>query len=239
MRSTTEPGTPPPQPTTRGSRQHLTPPPSLHHKTLAHAVPPMPALPGVDEVSSHRAQTEDDDRLEAGMRETDYITAVEIDHEAKAAAAAEKSRRSDTEMGTGPNAIDRVGEVTAVGLAAAPPAPAFHPGDDAEFNRAGSQAEHTSQTRLPEHQRDDLMKTIEQNPKTPIPSLDRKPPTPEQEAERRAAVPITTAPTTLPPPKQLDAVPSGPQPACPQCEAPMSWVDEHLRFYCKQCRMYF
>ena len=32
---------------------------------------------------------------------------------------------------------------------------------------------------------------------------------------------------------------TGPTPACPQCEAPMAWVEEHLRFYCKQCRMYF
>jgi hypothetical protein len=235
----------------------------------------MPELPGLDEdASSRRAQTENDDRLETAMRETEHITAVEIDHEAKAAAAAAenaKSRRSDTQLGTGPNAIDHsghIGDITAVGLAAAPPAPAFHPGDDAEFNRAGSQAEHTSQTRLPEslreredvrreredvrreredvrreredvrHEPEDLMKTIEHNPKTPIPSLDRVL-TPAQEAERRAHVPITTAPTTLPPPKQLDAVPSGPTPACPQCEAPMAWVDEHLRFYCRRCRMYF
>jgi hypothetical protein len=53
-------------------------------------------------------------------------------------------------------------------------------------------------------------------------------------------VPITTAPSTLPPPKVTAIAPaSGPTPACPQCESPMAWVEEHLRFYCKQCRMYF
>jgi hypothetical protein len=52
-------------------------------------------------------------------------------------------------------------------------------------------------------------------------------------------VPISTAPTSLPPPKQAAHVSSGPTPACPQCEAPMAWVEEHLRFYCASCRMYF
>jgi hypothetical protein len=52
-------------------------------------------------------------------------------------------------------------------------------------------------------------------------------------------IPLSTAPTSLPPPKQVENAPTGPRPACPQCEAPMAWVEEHLRFYCKQCRMYF
>lgn len=50
---------------------------------------------------------------------------------------------------------------------------------------------------------------------------------------------ISTAPTNLAPPKPSEAVASGPTPGCPQCESPMAWVEEHLRFYCKQCRMYF
>jgi hypothetical protein len=51
-------------------------------------------------------------------------------------------------------------------------------------------------------------------------------------------VPVSTAPASLPPPAE-EPVAVGPSPACPQCEAPMSWVEEHLRFYCKSCRMYF
>ncbi len=54
-----------------------------------------------------------------------------------------------------------------------------------------------------------------------------------------AKLPITTASATLPPPTAAQAATSGPSPACPQCEAPMAWVEEHLRFYCKSCRMYF
>jgi hypothetical protein len=51
-------------------------------------------------------------------------------------------------------------------------------------------------------------------------------------------LPITTAPDSLPPPKDNKRQ-TGPSPACPQCESPMAWVEEHLRFYCKSCRMYF
>jgi hypothetical protein len=54
-----------------------------------------------------------------------------------------------------------------------------------------------------------------------------------------SVVPITTASSTLPPPTATQTATSGPSPACPQCEAPMGWVEEHLRFYCKACRMYF
>jgi hypothetical protein len=54
-----------------------------------------------------------------------------------------------------------------------------------------------------------------------------------------AQVPITTASSSLPPPSAAQVATSGPSPACPQCEAPMAWVEEHLRFYCKACRMYF
>lgn len=52
-------------------------------------------------------------------------------------------------------------------------------------------------------------------------------------------VPISTAPSSLPPPSEKQSTTSGPSPACPQCEAPMAWVEEHLRFYCKSCKMYF
>lgn len=51
-------------------------------------------------------------------------------------------------------------------------------------------------------------------------------------------LPISTAPDSLPPPKDHKQA-LGPTPACPQCESPMAWVEEHLRFYCKSCRMYF
>ena len=52
-------------------------------------------------------------------------------------------------------------------------------------------------------------------------------------------VPISTAPVSLPPPTAKQTATVGPSPACPQCESPMVWVEEHLRFYCKSCKMYF
>ena len=52
-------------------------------------------------------------------------------------------------------------------------------------------------------------------------------------------LPMSTAPDSLPPPTEKQAAASGPSPACPQCEAPMAWVEAHLRFYCKSCKMYF
>src|SRR5690606_35826338 len=84
----------------------------------------------------------------------------------------------------------------------------------------------------------DLMATMERNPKTPIPTIAAREHTPiptVPERERAAAqVPISTAPSSLPPPATLESTPSGPRPACPQCESPMAWVEEHLRFYCKE-----
>lgn len=62
----------------------------------------------------------------------------------------------------------------------------------------------------------------------------------EEPAPRTTPIPLSTAPASLPPPRQsARAITNGPIPACPQCDSPMGWVEEHLRFYCAQCRMYF
>ena len=82
---------------------------------------------------------------------------------------------------------------------------------------------------------EDLGATIERNPAPP-----KSEPDPDPEPPARASqVPISTAPASLPPPRKTTTQAAGPTPACPQCEAPMAWVEEHLRFYCPQCRMYF
>ena len=234
LRAGTEPGTPPPsQPVARESQPRLSGivPPPTQSRTIAHAVPPMPELEG----DSRRPHAEDDE--DEAMRPTDYIQAVDIpDSDAISIVSPGVPRRADTDMRTGGN---RIGDNTAVGLMAAPPPPAILPGDDEEFNRAGSQSENTSQTQLPEELQGDS------SSKTPIPTLDRaeqpRTPIPQLDAprERGTTKPISTAPTSLPPPKKVEAVPSGPTPACPQCESPMAWVEEHLRFYCRECRMYF
>ncbi len=83
----------------------------------------------------------------------------------------------------------------------------------------------------------DLNETIEHAAPPPPEPPPKAEPEPEP-AIRASQVPISTAPASLPPPRTTEAV-AGPTPACPQCEAPMAWVEEHLRFYCPQCRMYF
>jgi hypothetical protein len=67
----------------------------------------------------------------------------------------------------------------------------------------------------------------------------KTPPPRAPEAMPAKAVPMSTAPDSLPPPSEKQVKSSGPSPACPQCESPMAWVEAHLRFYCKSCRMYF
>ena len=69
----------------------------------------------------------------------------------------------------------------------------------------------------------------------PLPPVATAPPARDRPMPK---LPISTAPDSLPPPKAQKQQ-TGPSPACPQCESPMAWVEEHLRFYCKSCRMYF
>ncbi|MBA3498907.1 MAG: hypothetical protein H0T65_00945 [Deltaproteobacteria bacterium] len=83
-------------------------------------------------------------------------------------------------------------------------------------------------------------------PTAELPDQEKPPVESEQPMEPAAPterastkVPISTAPDSLPPPTEKQAAASGPSPACPQCEAPMAWVEAHLRFYCKSCKMYF
>ena len=130
----------------------------------------------------------------------------------------------------------------------APPRQRISEAELAKLTAQASAPDPTAQTLLaPEVLRrdpQDLMATMERNPRlpaprTPIPTLERKVSPVLEPGERPVQVPLSTAPASLPPPKDLDTNQSGPSPACPQCEAPMSWVDEHLRFYCRACRMYF
>jgi hypothetical protein len=73
-------------------------------------------------------------------------------------------------------------------------------------------------------------------PSVPPPTPPPPRPSPPRAARPSAPVP-STAPADLPPPAP-GLVASGPVPACPHCESPTLWVDEHLRFYCRTCRLY-
>lgn len=79
-----------------------------------------------------------------------------------------------------------------------------------------------------------------EEPREEPPTERAPPPVAEKEPEpEKPKLPISTAPDSLPPPTEKQTAASGPSPACPQCEAPMAWVEAHLRFYCKSCKMYF
>jgi len=180
--------------------------------TIAIAVPPPPKSDTErSKVVPAREDTESDGKLEAAMRETDYVTAVEIDAEAKAAAnaAAADRRRHDGE---------------------APTVPARPPVDDDQETAA---RERVSASEI------NVKPAVAQAVVAYAPVLPAPEPAPTPEPAAPAKLPISTAPASLPPPKNAQVATSGPTPACPQCEAPMAWVEEHLRFYCKQCRMYF
>lgn len=215
-----------------------------------------------------RASTDSDDRLDLGMRETEHHTAVEIDHEAKARAQhAHANRRATEDVRTGGNrtvgdvtdanvstAIDEQPvESTDIGAAPMPPPGLRVPAPQSEQVTVARISALVPASAVGDEPAFDANATIEQNPKvdlnatmsdpnTPVPTLSRGPTSPlsgETPPPTRSNVPLSTAPSSLPPPKVTNAVPSGPTPACPQCESPMAWVEEHLRFYCRSCRMYF
>jgi hypothetical protein len=252
-RPSTEPGAPPaPQPgTVRASRPNMTPIPT-RSPTVAHAVPPPPttgtqpslSASGIDDDDDHdnelsgRARSIGDNDARAGIVAgfgaapiaDDTDASLEVDD-------VPPRRRSATDMETGKSSA--VGDTTQTGLEAPMPARAKI---DVAVRAAINvrlpelEPETTAQTEPPTPE--DLSKTIH-DPETPIPTLGRNNMLESADPARARKVPISTAPSTLPPPKELESVPCGPSPACPQCESPMSWVDEHLRFYCRACRMYF
>ncbi|MBV8759392.1 MAG: hypothetical protein JO257_19040, partial [Deltaproteobacteria bacterium] len=219
------PPTPTPSIITSATRPGEEPAPRKSQPTMTHTVPPMPQI-DTPPPQLVRGTTQNDDSLETAMRETELITAVEIDHEAKAAYEEQKRRE---------------------GLAAHEHSDV--PGDDTDAIQT------TARERVDADGLQDTVAAppIQVDPDVPFKSLSAakaataKPAekTPEKTAEKAAEkpsapkVPISTAPASLPPPKSAAIPASGPTPACPQCEAPMAWVEEHLRFYCKSCRMYF
>jgi hypothetical protein len=198
-----------------------------------------------------RAPTEADNRLDAAMRETDFVTAVEIDAEAKAAAKATRSHEA-ARAGTESEEATGIGEPPvhdgpAIARTSSEERAAIHDEGLAAHAKGDVPGDDTDALETAARERMD------------VDSLDEVAPPPARGPAARPAVapiagapygglgsratpvkpPLSTAPPSLPPPKTANIPATGPTPACPQCEAPMAWVEEHLRFYCKSCRMYF
>jgi hypothetical protein len=198
------------------------------HPTTPHAIPPPPNATNQPPPSVLSAR---DSAVRLDAPASEPITAVEIDAEAKAKAAAKlKMTPAPTPIvgeSTDKNVVppaERTDENTTVpppvdGELAAAPAT-----DRPSFDAMETIAR-------PKEAPEDLQATVERE-RVSAPKLERP-------ASKPAEVPISTAPASLPPPKKTTVTMTGPTPACPQCEAPMAWVEEHLRFYCAQCRMYF
>lgn len=196
-----------------------------------------------------RASTESDDRLETGMRETEVVTAVEIDHEAKA--QYEESRRqsagrAETATGFGEpptpddtDAIETAGRERVDAHATETAGRESLPPQQSQPPQRASQPSSTAQPRTSQPLIPNIpaIAPIAPRAAAPATATPAAPTTPTAPATPK--LPISTAPASLPPPKTASLPTSGPSPACPQCESPMAWVEEHLRFYCKSCRMYF
>jgi hypothetical protein len=240
---------PPPSPYARPTPPKIpTMPPPLRGKpptgvpprsspTIAHAVPPppsadnLPAPPVLPAREDARASTETDDRLDTAMRDTDFVTAVQLDRDAAGASATiGPITAQERALAAGDNTDD-------VETAARERFSASELETAARERLSTSEIETAARERVSLGTgRIDLMATLEVGPQHEG-TLARLSPAPA--AVRASQVPISTASASLPPPDTAQVATTGPTPACPQCEAPMDWVEEHLRFYCKQCRMYF
>jgi hypothetical protein len=204
-------------------------------KTLAHAVPPPPTAdtqPPPSKLSANDTRglrSDTGPRLESetetNAREPDFVTAVEVDAEAKAAFIAKQAAElAERERHAAETAQMIEGSDTGVELVTSGQMPV-------DISTAEERALAMDERAAPRQELGDVVSS----------DTDVSTKRPDSEAERRTAIrpAISTAPPSLPPPKKTVEMPSGPTPACPQCEAPMAWVEEHLRFYCKQCKMYF
>ena len=247
-RSTPSP-TRPPLPAARGA------PP---RPTIATTVPPIPAIPAIPAIPPipppRRADTDITDPdgsptadaegatvsrvpVEVGdyVSQTNVSVDLPVPEDGDAVAAA--GRRAD--------AADRPGHLPDTSPSGEPVAP-FRTGaaerPEAMASAAAIASRPTIQAAAQVAPRAADQPTIIAPPLSPLPPMapaaTPAPSTPAVRDRPMPKLPISTAPDSLPPPR--DGKPaSGPSPACPQCEAPMAWVEEHLRFYCKSCRMYF
>ncbi len=211
----------PPPPMTR-------PPPPSSPTKMSAAVPP-PQMPVVPPPQMPRAMTEDPaDLLQTADFEKSLGTGDNTDANAlpfDSATAENETKAFQSEESTDVGPIDEDLETAARdkidSTDESPPAPR-------EPHARGSVTEVEFSGRPSVSKTDVELEPAPRDSSSVISSA--TPPSPR--------LPMSTASQSLPPPVE-GAATAGPSPACPQCEAPMAWVEEHLRFYCKSCRMYF
>jgi hypothetical protein len=209
--------------------------------TIAIAVPPIPAIPTVPSIPPPRRAdtdvTDPDGRPEPDaegatvsrvpIEVSDYVSQTTV------SAGAPSPEESDAAAD-----IAGRGAVPDTSPSGEPVSP-FHAGPADPSGAIAIAARPTIQTPAQGPPRGADQPTIIAPPISPLPPLAAAAPSAPAVRDRpMPKLPISTAPDSLPPPRDNKSS-IGPSPACPQCEAPMAWVEEHLRFYCKSCRMYF
>jgi hypothetical protein len=214
--------------------------PTIPPFVAAGSAPGGPALPGLPPVTPQPDETTDSEALALragtnsgmGVNEHTDMTAMPIADDDPGAAMhtppVDRESASDLAQTTARPKMDPeeleatndIGKLAAAFKAANASAPANHSDEAVTTTRREGADVHAGSPRPESAGRRDSKPAIEDDP------------------DALAKIPVTTASEDLPPPKEEKAA-AGPQPACPQCEAPMAWVEEHLRFYCKSCRMYF
>lgn len=220
QRDPAPPKPPPPRPAARPTavKAAAMPPPRPIVPMPARATPPPPvrATPPPARPATPRPPT----RLltEDAAVDTD-VSSNAVDDDAPATESFETATSESTGFAQQPRApsVSSTMETT--------PAPAE---DDDELATRGREKIAATDLELP---------TVRPPTETEAPAASPDPVPPA--ARSSTKLPISTAPDSLPPPTEKQAAASGPSPACPQCEAPMAWVEAHLRFYCKSCKMYF
>ncbi len=241
----------------RAKGPSVPPPGAKKPTTVSASVPPPPAGPILSMMWPMRADTDPSEQLETMDRDAMTI--------AREGAAAILVGHPQTDVSIGDNTDASVAlaesaageESTDIGSVPIEPPEPLEPRDSASEIQTSMQRKLTAS---------ELLRTVARESQSEIETIAREKfsasdlaigdstsPAVVTDAGRRSAkeiqdlgeaptVParlgISTASQSLPPPKKAE-VASGPTPACPQCEAPMAWVEEHLRFYCKSCRMYF
>jgi hypothetical protein len=217
----------PPRPTISSP---VVPPPGIPPIPAIRAIPAIPAIPSLPNLPTItlRAETDPEERPDSFDPGVDQATVSRAPLEVG-------DNTSQTNMSFGMVTADEVEAAMDDAGALKGPVPdtsptgepvgrlGLHDGDEASSPETNPDA-------VPAHER----------PTTALPVPIAIPaPTPVVRDRPMPKLPISTAPDSLPPPRDSKQHATGPSPACPQCESPMAWVEEHLRFYCKSCRMYF
>lgn len=194
--------------------------------TVAAAVPPIPPIPVIPPIPSSPSLR----RAETDVTDPDGHADTSGDGEVG-------DYTSQTDVSVGVPSLEEIDAAVASAGTAESPRDTSPSGEPVATNHAPAEAARNATASAAAIASRPTVVVPEQQPPV-LPIAVAPPISPVVRDRPMPKLPISTAPDSLPPPRDNKQA-IGPSPACPQCEAPMAWVEEHLRFYCKSCRMYF